>query len=69
MIDDGRLIKKIMLKEGRSVNSVTTISNMFESWGKFLENGRDENGRYYIVALFDDDMDFLAFQVYIGWAK
>ena len=33
------------------------------------ENGKDDNGDYYIVAQFDDAMDYLAFQVFIGRAK
>jgi len=69
LLGDGRLIKKIMLRKGIKEIEVTKISNMFEKRGKFLENGKDEKGNYYIVAQFDDAMDFLAFQVFIGNAK
>ena len=69
LLGDGRLIKKIMLKKGIKEKEVTKISNMFEKWGKFLENGKDDNGDYYIVAQFDDAMDYLAFLVFIGKTK
>jgi len=63
---DLHVIKKLSLKSGTTESTVTKISNMFEKQGNFLANGQNEDGSYYIVLRFDDEMHWLAFQVWLS---
>jgi hypothetical protein len=63
------MIRKIMLKKGTKEKTLTEISNWLQDIGKFCANGQEEDGQYYIVAHFEDAVDFLAFCVHIGKAK
>lgn len=63
MKSSGHIIKKLCLKPGTTEEMVTKISNTLERQGLFLANGKNDDGSYYIVARFDDDMHLLAFQV------
>ena len=61
-----KIIRKMKLKKGTTEKQLTELSNWLEEKGKFLANGQDEDGKYYIICRFDDEIDYKAFLVFLS---
>jgi hypothetical protein len=66
---ENNIIQKISLKPETTEQQFRTISRQLDVWGKLLADEIEEDGTYYLIAQFDDGIDFLAFLVSVGLAS
>lgn len=59
------IIRKIKLRKGTTEKQLIEFSNWLEDKGKFLASGQNDDGSYYIVCRFDDELDYKAFLNFI----
>lgn len=62
------IIKKLTLKPDATEQDLITLTNYLDGLGKFVSSDM-KDGRYVVMAKFDDEMDATAFSVFAAQAK